>query len=107
MLQFFYVPPIRSLELPSDVTEILSTESDRDGNVKLVKKDIQTFLGNLALLSYSDFTLAEMIKNGVSYDSLNITDDMRMGHESDFAAFEERFKSLESQIFTETPPSES
>lgn len=101
-MSFFYKSPSRLPNYPVGETFVLCHEVDSDGKVKLVRKEMSSLLEPMSLLSYTDFQLSEMIKNGVSYKSLNITDDMRLGREADFEAFEKRFTELESQIFEQS-----
>ena len=98
-MSFFYKSPDRVQKDLSEDTFVLCHELDSEGNSKTILKSMDSLLEPFSLLSFTDFQLSEMIKNGVSYNSLNITPDMRIGHESEFAAFDERFKSVESQIF--------
>lgn len=107
MHKFFYSSPKRNMLLPQDVTQILAPEYDSDGNCKVTLKDITTFTQELSMLNWSDFTIAEMLRNGVTYDSLNITPDLRIGHEQEFSDFDTRFHALEKQIFETKEPSKN
>ena len=93
-MSFFYKSPDRVVADISENTPVLCHEVDSDGNSKTLLKYMDTLLEPLSLLSFTDFQLSEMIKNGVSYDSLNITDDLRLGHEAEFAAFDKRKSSV-------------
>lgn len=73
---------------------------DDEGNRQL--HCVETSEDPLSLLSFDDFSLSQMIKNGISYKSLNITPDMRLGHEKDFDALAKRFDSMSKQMFVET-----
>lgn len=98
-MSFYYKSPDRVEKDLSEDTLVLCHELDSEGNSKTILKTMDSLLEPLSLLSFTDFQLSEMIKNGVSYSSLNISNDMRIGHEQELIALEERFKSLESQIF--------
>lgn len=72
------------------------TMDEESQQTKLVNLD--SIVDPLLMLDYSDFSIANCIKHGISYKSLNISPDMRFGYEDEFKALEKRFDDIEKQM---------
>ena len=99
MSKFWCEAPIVDLHRSNQPTVIICSEESSDGSVDMVQKVLETQTDPLALMSYSDFSIASMIKNGVSYKSLMISPDLRLGHDSEIDQFNSHLEEINDSLF--------
>ena len=84
----FFYPSVRSKSLKRFVPNLLfrhSFDESGRGISELVDSDSQQ--NPLVALTYEDFTISSMLKRGVSYKSLQISSDLRLGFDSEISQF--------------------
>lgn len=96
MSRFFCSCDRSEVLAPHSLTMVLCHD---EGSDSVVTKCLDTMIDPLAALSFSDFSIAECIKHGISYKALNITPDMKLGHDKEFESLEQRFADTSSNLF--------
>lgn len=75
-----------------------SVTETENGSV-ITRVCLETSVRPLAALSFTDFSLSECIKNGVSYKSLQIDKNLHLGHDDIITSFNERLENNVESLF--------
>lgn len=97
----FWIKSEEKVQIPSEpsLTFMLVHDAASDS----IKKVCLELMDNPLLgLDFTDFKLSECIRHGISYKALNISPDMRNGHDAEFDLLESRFSDLEKDIFVQS-----
>ena len=106
MLEKFFHHCERKLTFVPAKTFLLVPEIKSDGSCIIVTKCLESLSDPLSSLKFTDFDIQKCVENGVTYKSLGITKDMRVGFESECEALESRFNEIENRIFVESSKTE-
>lgn len=80
-------------------TLVLKQELSEDGSLNLAPVVLEKVLEPLCTLDFTDFMLSECLKHGVNYKSLQISSDLRLGHDEEINALNQRVVDMSDELF--------
>lgn len=91
----------KSADLGHKTPMLTFTDSviDTENGPVITRVCLETSVRPLAALSFSDFSLSECLKNGVTYKSLQIDKNLRLGHDDIITSFNERLENNVESLF--------
>ena len=96
---FFEDSAYESKEKPVRLTQILTTETDVDGNSKIKSVSVESVMDPLSALRYDDFTIRKLLASGISPKSLAISKDLRLGFDDEIEDFNSHVESIANELF--------
>ena len=97
--KFFESAPVIEGSCQSLPDIILCVERQFDGSVISVPRCLDSVIDPLSSLTFTDFSISECLKKGVSYKSLNISPDLRLGFDDEIDSFNSRLEEISEQLF--------
>lgn len=97
--KFFESAPVIDCSIQSTPDITLVVEHQSDGSVVTVPKCLDSLIDPLSSLTFTDFSISECLKKGVSYKSLNISPDLRLGFDAEIDSFNSRLEEISDKLF--------
>lgn len=80
-------------------TEIILPERNDDGSITKSTKVLETVLDPLSTLSFSDYSINNMLAAGITPKAIHISNDIRIGSDKEIEKFNKRVDDLAEQMF--------